>query len=86
LTGGTQCPKLKGVFLVATLINLYSFVVLVSVIGSWIGSENEVFKLADRMVDPVLRPIRERIPPAGGIDLSPMLLLVALRLLGSLFH
>jgi YggT family protein len=74
------------VFVVSALITAYSFVVLVSVLGSWVGSDHKIFALADRFVDPVLKPIREHIPPVGGFDISPLLLLVALRLLGSLFR
>lgn len=34
-----------------------------------------------KMTEPVLAPIRRTLPPMGGLDLSPMLLLIALRFL-----
>ena len=38
------------------------------------------------VTDPVLAPIRQLLPPMGGLDLSPMVLLIALQVLqGILF-
>jgi YggT family protein len=62
----------------AIILEIYSLVVLVSVIGSWVGSRNQVFEFADRLTEPALAPIRKVLPPAGGFDLSPMLLLMIL--------
>jgi YggT family protein len=70
----------------SALIDIYSAVVFVSVLGSWVRSDNAVFRFADQLTEPVLAPIRKVVPPAGGFDLSPMLLLVVLRVLGSLLR
>ena len=35
-----------------------------------------------KLTEPVLAPIRRTVPPMGGLDLSPMLLLIALQILG----
>lgn len=72
--------QIERVRLLAFLIEAYSLVVLVSVIGSWVGSSNALFELADRLTKPVLDPIRRVLPPVGGLDLSPMVLLVGLQL------
>jgi YggT family protein len=37
--------------------------------------------MAYRLTEPVLAPIRQALPPMGGVDLSPMVLLLALQLL-----
>jgi YggT family protein len=69
--------------LIAALIDLYSFVVLVTVIMSWlpIGPRNPLAMMLYRLTDPVLEPIRRALPPMGGLDLSPMVLLIALMFL-----
>jgi YggT family protein len=36
-----------------------------------------------KMTEPVLAPIRRALPSMGGLDLSPMLLLIALQILGN---
>ncbi len=68
------------------LIEVYSLVVLVSVIGSWVRSDNAVFRFADQLTEPALAPIRKVLPPAGGFDLSPMVLLIGLQILSGLLR
>lgn len=63
------------------LVDIYTLVVFVSVIGSWVGQGNQVFALADKLTEPALAPLRQLIPPAGGFDLSPMILLIGLQIL-----
>ncbi len=73
--------------LVATLIDLYSFVVLVAVVFSWIrvSSRHPLARIVYSLTEPVLAPIRRVLPPMGGLDFSPMVLLIALRLLRGLW-
>jgi len=47
---------------------------------------NPVVRLLNGMVDPLLHPIRAILPPAMGLDFSPMVALVILWLLQSLLH
>jgi YggT family protein len=71
------------------LIDGYSLVVLASVILSWIrlDPDNPLVKIVGTLTEPVLGPIRRILPDFGGIDFSPMLLLLALRFLrGLLVH
>jgi len=65
------------------IIDLYSLVVLVAVILSWVQlpHDNPVSQFVNRMTDPVLVPIRRALPPMGGLDFSPIILLVGLQLL-----
>jgi YggT family protein len=46
----------------------------------WIR-ENQLTRLLDGLTDPVLAPIRRALPPMGGLDLSPMVLLIVLQFL-----
>jgi len=65
------------------LIDLYSLVVLVSVIVSWIGLPpyHPVVKFCSSLTEPALGPIRRIIPPFAGLDFSPMVLLIGLQFL-----
>ena len=69
--------------LVGTLIDLYSLVVIGAVIVSWIQlpRHHPVTQFVDTLTSPLLSPIRRAVPPMGGLDLSPMILLIALQLL-----
>jgi YggT family protein len=76
--------------LIATLLEIYFYAVLIWVILSWIQVSSthplgRVQVFLDRIIYPVILPIRRVIPPvrlgAGALDLSPIVLLVGLRIL-----
>ena len=72
----------------ARLIDLYSLVVLVAVILSWVPLDrrNPLLTITHGLTEPVLAPIRNVLPPMGGMDFSPLVLLIVLQLLkGFLF-
>jgi YggT family protein len=79
-------------FLVAQLlINvLYVFIIvmLVRVVFSWVSPypTNVVTRLAYRITEPVLSPIRRMLPPMSGIDLSPMVVMLGAYLLISILR
>ncbi len=70
------------------LIDLYQWVVIAAVIASWlvvfnvVNARNEIvrgiLRALDALTEPVFRQIRRVIPPVGGIDLSPLIVLIAL--------
>ena len=70
----------------ARLIDLYSIVVLVAVILSWVRLDrrNPLVTITHGLTEPVLAPIRNVLPPTGGMDFSPMVLLLVLQLLKGL--
>jgi YggT family protein len=72
--------------LLVRLIDLYSLVILVAVILSWIRLDprNPLATIVYSLTEPVLRPIRNVLPSMGGLDLSPMVLLLGLQVLRSL--
>jgi YggT family protein len=69
--------------LVLTLIDLYSLVVLAAVVMSWVHADRRhpLVQGVFNLTEPVLAPIRRVIPPTAGLDFSPIVLLIALRLL-----
>jgi YggT family protein len=73
--------------LVSALLDLYSLVVLMAVIMSWIHLDRRqpLAAIVYRLTEPVLAPIRRVLPPVAGLDFSPMVLLIALRVLRRLW-
>ena len=69
--------------MIPSLIDLYSFVIIVAVIASWLPMDrrNPLVTLLHPLTEAVLAPIRQVIPPMGGLDLSPMVLLILLQFL-----
>lgn len=56
--------------------------VIISALMSWMRTDSLVADVLERLVAPFLRPLRRVIPLVGGIDLSPLALLVALQVAG----
>jgi YggT family protein len=76
---------------IAQIITLYMWVVIISVLLSWliafnvINRHNQVvYMIADslqRLTEPALRPIRNVLPDLGALDLSPIVLILGLAFL-----
>ena len=68
--------------LIGLAIMLFIGMIIVSVILSWIGpgNQNPMVGLLHQATEPVLSPFRRIIPPSGGLDLSPILAIVALQI------
>ncbi|WIM04638.1 MAG: YggT family protein [Candidatus Nitricoxidivorans perseverans] len=56
-------------------------IVIVSALLSWINPYAPLAPLFDALSRPLLRPFRRLIPPIGGVDLSPLALLLLLQVL-----
>ena len=81
--GAMQIVTFSAIKLVMTLLMTYFFLIIASVILSWIGRnlQHPVIPLVYQLTEPVLKPFRRFIPPIAGIDLSPLFALVAIRFL-----
>ncbi|PZQ14128.1 MAG: hypothetical protein DI565_11850 [Ancylobacter novellus] len=72
-------------------LNLYWWVLIVSAILSWliafnvVNTRNQVvatiWDFLYRITEPVLRPIRNALPSMGGIDISPVIVLLLIILI-----
>jgi len=87
---GVQVPALSYVIwaalgLVHRVIDLYTVALFLMVIISWVAphSRNPVIGLAHQLTEPLLRPVRNAIPPMGGLDFSVMAVLMVLYVLGT---
>ena len=74
--------------LISTVITLYIWALIISAVMSWlvafnvINTQNRfVYMVGDflyRATEPALRPIRRFIPLLGGVDISPIVLILGL--------
>jgi len=73
-------------WLIVSVLNLYSLVLLARVIASWIDplAYAPISRLLVRLTEPLLTPIRRLLPRTGPVDLSPLLLFLLLALLSRL--
>lgn len=88
LIASGRVPAISGLLVISLaqilnfVIYVFIFAVLIQVILSWInpGAYNPATVILYRLTEPMLRPARRILPPAGGLDLSPLLVLVFLQL------
>ncbi|MBF0898764.1 MAG: YggT family protein [Atopobium sp.] len=69
-----------------TLLRIYSFCIVVWCLSSWITVSNDsvknILEAIGKIVEPYLSVIRNVIPPISGVDLSPIVALFVLNLVG----
>ncbi len=74
-------PVLALLGLVRLSLSGLTGLVLIYAVLSWVQVQSPMADLLERLVTPVLAPIRRWIPLVGGVDLSPLALLVLLQIL-----
>lgn len=60
---------------------LFTLALVVRVLASWLakGMTNPVLEIIHKVTEPVLRPIRQLLPPMGMLDLSPLVALMLVK-------
>ncbi len=82
-------PGILGSFVIAIgmlgnkVMNLYFFAIIIGVIMSWVTSlqHSPIAGIVNIITSPLLNLARRFIPPIGGFDLSPLPVLLALKLI-----
>ena len=69
--------------IVQLTVNLYFYCILGVVILSWVApnTHSPLTVLLHQLTDPILMPARRMIPDIGGIDLSPIIVIIGLKAL-----
>jgi len=69
--------------LLVRLIDLYSLIILAVVVVSWINvsRDHPAVRFLRALTEPLLAPVRKILPSMGGVDFSPAVVLIGLRLL-----
>ena len=81
-------PAFVGLFvtaigeLLSKLVWTFIGAVIIQVIMSWVaaGVYNPVVEIIYSLTDPLMRPARRAVPPIGGLDFSPLVVIIALNL------
>jgi len=79
------------VWLILTVLNIYWWVVIAAVVASWlvafgvINMHNQIVysivKGLTALTEPVFRQVRRVVPTFGGLDISPVIVLIAISFL-----
>ena len=75
-------------FLIDQVIGLYMWCLIIVVAMTWLASFNvintqnklvsQIYDFLYRITEPALSPIRKRLPNLGGLDISPVILILVL--------
>lgn len=79
---------------ISFFINIYIAIIVAHVAVSWLiafrvldtanPQAQNLVRLLQRATDPVMKPVQKYVPPIGGIDLTPIVVIIGLQLLNSL--
>jgi YggT family protein len=77
-------------------LNIYMWVILIGVAVSWliafevINTRNpqaaNLVTLLNKLTEPVYKPVRKFIPPIGGIDLTPIVIIIGIYVLQTIVN
>lgn len=75
-------------WLIITVINIYIWIIIAGAILSWLFAFNivnprnsfvrQIAYTIDGLTEPVLGPVRRTLPNLGGIDISPLIVIIGL--------
>lgn len=84
------------VWLVNTILSIMTWSIILSAIISWLFAfdvinrrnrfVNQISDFLDRLTAPLLEPFRRIIPPLGGMDISPIVVLLLINFARILFN
>lgn len=70
--------------LVSLVLTVYLWIIIARALLSWVNPDpfNPIVRFLHRVTEPVLRPIRHRLPTvAMGLDLSPLIVILGIYVL-----
>ena len=75
-----------GAALANAILKIYFFAMIVMIILSWVApnASHPGALLVMQLVEPIMAPVRKVIPPLGMIDLSPIVVFIAINLVDGL--
>ncbi len=79
--------------LISWAIQLYIFIIVLHIAISWLvifkvldmnnPQAKNLVALLQKVTDPVMKPVQKYVPPIGGIDLTPVIVIIGLQILSS---
>lgn len=69
--------------LLEIVLEVYFWIIIVRALLSWVNPDryNPIVQFLYRVTEPVLRPIRRRLPMEMGLDFSPLVVILAIKVL-----
>lgn len=82
-TGGALSALLFLAFVKLVRLSIYIFIVVIiaQAVMSWVSPYHPAAPFFNALSGPLLKPVQRVIPPIGGVDISPVFVLILLQLL-----
>ena len=84
IAGNSIWLTILGVALIGVIcmsITIFLYAVLIQAILSWVNPHTPIAPILNNLTHPILYFLRRFIPPAGNVDLSPLIFIIAAQLL-----
>jgi YggT family protein len=70
--------------IINTIVSVLSLIVIIyTLLRFFLSPYHPVMNALSRVIEPILKPIRKYVPLIGGLDFSPVILIIAIQILGS---
>jgi YggT family protein len=72
--------------LIELFLLMFTLLILARVLMSWVQVDpyHPVAQFIFQATEPILKPVRELLPPAGGFDFSPIVVLIIAQVVGNI--
>ena len=71
--------------IVNAIITVLSFTLIIyTLLRFFLDPYHPIIQILGQVMEPLLTPIRKLVPPMGGLDFSPLILIIGLQILGSI--
>jgi YggT family protein len=80
----TIANLISGVAVVLkSILSIYMWIIIIRAVLSWVNPDpnNNIVRILYQVTEPVLYAVRKRLPYTGGLDLSPIAVLLAIMFL-----
>ena len=67
--------------IISTSLTIFLYAVVIQAILSWVNPYTPIAPILSSLTNPILRFLRQHIPAAGNVDLSPLVFIIAAQLL-----
>lgn len=76
---------LLAIRIINATVNVFTiFIVIYSFISFILSPYHPIRETMARVIEPLIAPIRRVVPPVGGLDFSPLILMVLVQIVGSI--
>lgn len=81
--GPVTIIALAAVDLLALFFNIFFFAIIIMAVLSWVSPAgyNPIAVMVASISEPLIAPVRRYVPPLGGMDLSPLVVLIGLQVM-----